>query len=508
MKRKIRNKLSASKRKILNRLEKAAKQMRDSPMLQHQNINYEIADKVRAIRHGGIGLVHQLVCDVGLIDRINDSVSLLKFHKPYHESDHVLNIAYNSLCEGKVLEDIELRRNNAVFLDALGAQSIPDPTTAGDFCRRFDEEDIWDLQEVFNETRLSVWKQQPDEFFDVARIDADGTVVSTTGECKEGMDFSYHKKEWGYHPLLVSLANTGEPLYIRNRSGNRASHQGVVPLFDDAIKLCRKAGFRQIALRGDTDFSLTKEFDIWDEDGVKFYFGFDARPNMKEYAENIESCEYASLVRHADRVLKTKPRERPNNIKDKVVRDRRFKKIRLKSEDVAEFVYKPYWCQKTYRFIVVRKNLSVERGESVLFDDIRYFFYVTNDWEISPTQVVNETMQRCNQENLIEQLKNGVRALHAPVNTLNANWAYMVMAALAWSLKAWLAMRLPVYSRWKQKHEREKKQLLRMDFRSFQNAIINIPCQIVKAGRRLFYRSLSWNPWQHVFFRLQDAFHT
>ena len=507
MKRKIRQKIENGKRKILRRLEKAAKKVRDKPMMAATNIHYEIAERDRAIRHGGIGLIHQVARKTGLIGRIDEQLELLKVHKPYHESDHVLNIAYNALCEGKVLEDIEIRRNDSVFLDALGAESIPDPTTAGDFCRRFEKEHICTLLEIVNETRLGVWKQQPEEFFKVARIDADGTLVPTTGECKEGMDIS-HKGVWGYHPLVVSLANTGEPLYITNRSGNRPSHEGAAPLFDAAIDLCTGAGFEKIVLRGDTDFSLTVNFDRWDKKGVTFVFGYDARPNMVNRADGMPEGEYGVLVRRAERQIKTKPRQRPENVKEKIVREREFENIRLKSEDVVEFDYRPVKCKKIYRVVVVRKNLSVEKGEQVLFDDCRYFFYVTNDRNMSATQVVREATQRCNQENLIEQLKNGVRALHAPVNTLNANWAYMVMAAVAWNLKAWAALLLPVSSRWEEKHKKEKETLLRMEFRGFLNAFINMPCQIVNTGRRILYRMQNWNPWQHTFYRLQDAIHT
>src|SRR5262249_42462038 len=159
---------------------------------------------------------------------------LLKIHLPYHESDHVLNFAYNALCEGTCKEDIELRRNDAAFLDALGARRIPDPTTAGDFCRRFDEGDIRSLQGAFHETRHQAWARQSDTFFAQAIIDVDGTLVGTTGSCKEGMDISY-KGTWGYHPLVVSLANTGEVLSIVNRPGNRPSHEGAAAEIDRAV---------------------------------------------------------------------------------------------------------------------------------------------------------------------------------------------------------------------------------------------------------------------------------
>jgi hypothetical protein len=141
----------------------------------------------------------------------------------------------------------------------------------------------------------------------------------------------------------------------------------------------------------------------------------------------------------------------------------------------------------------------------VLFDDVRYFFYITNDRDLTPEQVVFESNDRCDQENLIEQLKNGVRALHAPLNTLNANWAYMVMASLAWSIKAWMAMALPVVPRWRAKHEAERRAWLRMDFRTFREAVLAVPVQILRSGRRRIWRILAWRPQLPVFFRLVGA---
>ena len=187
------------------------------------------------------------------------------------------------------------------------------------------------------------------------------------------------------------------------------------------------------------------------------------------------------------------------------MRRREFQNIRLHSEAAAQFDYRPTLCEKAYRVVVVRKNLSVEKGECVLFDDVRYFFYLTNDRERSASDVVFCANDRCDQENLIAQLKGGVRALQAPVDDLNSNWAYMVMASLAWTLKAWFALSLPEHGRWSAKHKTEKRRVLRMEFKTFLNAFLRVPCQIIRAGRRIVYRLLAWNPWQHVFLRGVNA---
>jgi len=174
---KVQQQHAKSKRRIERRLDKT-KFDDSSPVLSGANIHYEVSERTRAISAGGLGMIHQMVGRLGLAEAINRSVPLLKIYLPYSESDHVLNMAYNIMAGGTCLDHLELRRNDEVYLDALGVQRIPDPTTAGDFCRRFDETTIDQLQEAVNEIRAKVWKQQPDLFFEEAVIDGDGTTTT------------------------------------------------------------------------------------------------------------------------------------------------------------------------------------------------------------------------------------------------------------------------------------------------------------------------------------------
>jgi hypothetical protein len=498
MKRTIARQIARREQEIARRLKPAegGRQPRgEGPELRAQGVAYEIADRVRAISAGGIGVIHRLCEKVGLVAALDQRLRILKQRRPYSESDHVLNITFNVLCGGQVLDDIEVRRNDTAFLDAMGARTIPDPTTAGDFLRRFDRDRICELMDIINDVRVRVWKTQPATFFArPARIDADGSLVETTGECKEGMDVSY-KGVWGYHPLIVTLANTGEPLFIVNRGGNRPSEEGAPTYFDCAIELCRRGGWSDILLRGDTAFSLTAHFDRWHEDGVRFVFGWDATKRAIDAAEQLAEDEYAELVRRADEAFSAaETRAKQPRVKESIVKERGFKNLKLEREDIAEFDYQPRKTKLPYRIVALRKTIVEERGQQCLGTNYRYFFYVTNDRTLSTREVVREANDRCAQEDVLDELKNGVRALRAPVNTLNANWAYMVIASLAWTIKAWFALRLPVSGRWSERHEADRQRVLRMEFRSFLQRLVLIPAQILHTGRRLVFRLLGFSP--------------
>ena len=482
--------LAKRKRKINKRLKRKQWEDQSQPMFDASNIQYKMNGRYKAIASGGIGAIHLMNMKSGFVEEIDSNLHLLKRHLPYHESDHVLNIAYNVIAGGIRLEDIELQRQDEAWLDALGAEIIPDPTTAGDFLRRFSEHDIIELMEATNRTRKKIWNKQPKRFFEKAIINVDGLIAPTDGQCKEGMDISY-KGIWGYAPLVISLDNTREALYLINRPGNAPSHLDSAKWIDRSLDLVSDT-FHDVLIRGDTDFSLTKHFDKWDKK-CKFVFGLDAMPNLVSIANSIAEELWEILERKPKYEVKTKKRKRPENVKERIIKERGFKNIRTISEQVTEFDYRPGKCKKTYRVVVLRKNLTVEKGDLALFDDIRYFFYITNDRTMTIQEVVYFSNKRCDHENDIEQLKNGVNAMRMPVDDLLSNWAYMVIAALAWNMKAWYGMLTP--------NKIIGHQIIRMEFKRFINTFIKIPCLIIKTGRRIVYNLVGYNSYSRDFFR-------
>jgi len=396
-----------------------------------------------------------------------------------------LNIAYNILCGGECLEDIELLRNNPAYLNALGAKRIPDPTTAGDFLRRFGFDDVFAFMKTINQAHRIIWSKGPRDLRNQdAIIDVDGTITQTYGETKEKMDMSY-KGKWGFNPLIITEATTGSHLYLINRPGNYASHDGAAPWIDASIDVVSDK-FRSVYLRGDSDFSLTEHFDRWDEK-AKFVFGYDSKENLEKIADSLQKNGW-KLLPYEDRVVKTKERKRKRNEKAVVVKRRKYRQMERRKEFVSEFNYSPAKCENTYRMIVVKRIIEVTEGQLRLTDEVRYFFYITNipEEEMSASEVVKLYRGRCNHENRLEQLKNGVCALNMPASEFIANWAYMAICSLAWNIKSWMGLLAA--------DSETGEKLIRVEFKRFRNFLINVPCQIINSGRSTVFKILGYSP--------------
>jgi hypothetical protein len=489
-----------------------------------------VGERIEATPYGGLAAIHQMVVGLGLPEAINDSLSLLKVHMTYHESDHVLNLAYNVLTGGKTLAQIERLRHDVAYMNALGARLIPDPTTAGDFCRRFDESDVVDLMDAINSVRVKLWNSRCRHLLGpVAYLDVDGTMAPTGARRKQGVGLSY-KGIWGYAPLLLTLANTNEVLFLVNRPGNVASHEGAAKWIDKAIDLVSPYAPR-VCVRGDTDFSLTENFDRWAQ-RCDFVFGMDNIAALRKPADAIDESAWRRLERKPAYQTRTgKTRTRRDNTKQEIVRERGYLNKHLNYEDVAEFSYRPGKCAQDYRIVALRKNISHIRGDQVLFDEIRYFFYVTtysptthtaeeiielgaqasaeqteqdeqehnqhseqdgqteqdgrnNQEERTAEQVVGLANGRCNQENIIGSLKSGINALRVPLYDLISNWDYMVIACLAWNIKAWFAMTMH--------RKADRAHYIRMEFGTFFDTIIHIPAMVIHSGRTITVRLIGY----------------
>ncbi len=502
---KVRRQLKKRKRNLLRRIS-VQQGVWQSPMIRPSTTKLELSDKQQAVTCGGLAAIMELIKAVNLRKHLNDTARVFKLHLPYDEADHIFNIALNLLAGGTCLDHIEHRRNDEAYLNAVGAERIPDPTTAGDFCRRFSQSQLVLVMQGINRARQTVWKQQEESFFDCATIEADGTMVETYGEKKEGIGINY-KGQWGYHPLVISLAETQEILYLANRSGNRPSHENSAFFFDLAIDQCEKAGFRKIVLRGDTDFSSTEHLDRWDKRGVKFILGFDARENLCRIAKKLPKEAWRRLDR-ADKqqASKTERAKRPS-IKEQIVVANGYENQRLRVESFAEFDYRPSACEKTYRMVVVRKEIDVTSGQQLLFDKEKYFFYITNEdeSEVPGREVIRGGNRRCNQENTISQGK-ACGALSAPLESLESNGAYMLFASMAWTLKLWSGMLIRVKGNPDQRRVRReaRNRIVRMEFWTYLNSLMLIPAQVIRKSRQRVFRLLTYRPSVDLLMTMHD----
>ena len=227
-----------------------------------------------------------------------------------------------------------------------------------------------------------------------------------------------------------------------------------------------------MCVRGDTAFSLTAHSDEWSKK-ADFIFGYKSNPTLEMVVNVLDEEEWKPLERQPRRASRSgQTRAKRPNEKDRIVKERGYENLTLDCEHVAELKYRPVKCGKKYRMVVVRKNISRTKGENALIDEIRYYYYITTRTDVSAAAIVRLANQRCDQENLIAQLKSGVDAMRAPTHELVSNWAYMVIATLAWNLKCWFALMMH--------RKADRRRYVAMEFRTCIREMILLPCQVIR----------------------------
>ena len=419
---------------------------------------------------GGLALAARLAVTLKASQRIDAELSLLKIHRPFSESDHVLTHVYNLFVGGTCIEDIADLQHSEAARRILGASRIPDPTTAGDFLRRLDEDAIHSLDAVCDDLHRATWKKRWGRRKQkLALVDIDSHVHHVYGDQKEGADFTY-KGGFGYHPLVVSLAGTHECLRIVNRPGNVTSADGADETIESIIPLLKER-FHQTIFRGDSAFAHQAIYKTCERHGMQFAMVSPCHPNLAALADAIPERRWKPFCAdEKDRLPKEKRRKRGKNIRRRRARERGKRDLKLEKQWLAEIDYQPARSDKTYRLIVRRQRIE-ESTQGELFELWRYRYVITNlPRSTSADEVVRLTYRRCDQEKVIEQLQNGVAAMRMPTGGFLANWAFLVCARIAHNMKAWLAMlALP-------------EETMRWEWKRFRKAFVYIAAKVVRSA--------------------------
>ncbi len=458
----------------------------------------EVAQRSEVTPYGGLALFAGFVRRFRVAEQLDDAVQLFKVHLPYHESDHILAIAANLFVGGTCLEDQANLQHSEAVRRMLGAVRIPDPTTAGDFLRRFEGTGhIAALRAANDAVGGGVGRavRRRRRKLPLCTVDLDGHYKLLYGVHKEGADFNY-KSQWSYHPLVASLAQTGECLAIRNRPGNVRSSDGAAEVMDVVLPQLKERGVR-LLVRGDSDFDRQDLRDVCKKHGAYVAIVGREHTGRPEIATGIPERAYRPFRPRAWRAVEERVRKRgfrararKPNLRRKRARERNYKELRLVEQQIAEVPYRPTGCPLTYRLIVRRQLIENHRGQQHLFDDYRYRYVIT-DLPGPAEDVLDETYQRCDQENLIQQLGAGLAAWRMPVAEFDGNSAWLEIARLAWNIAKWIALlTLP-------------EETIRWEWKRFRLAFVYVAAQVLRRSRQVTVRISA----SHRFHRLLAIAH-
>jgi len=456
-------------------LSREVREPRPGAVLRHPKLQLS-TEPSDTTPYGGLALAASLVRSLGLAKDLDRGLSLLASHRPFHESDHVLTHVYNLYAGGTCIEDIADLQTSEPVRRMLGAERIPDPTTAGDFLRRFDADSLRSLDGVIDRAQEKVWKRRyGKKKAERAIVDLDSCVRSVYGDHKEGTDFTY-KGSFGYHPLVISLAGTLECLRLVNRSGNEASAAGSEDHLRELFPMLGRR-FKQVIVRGDSAFSKQPIFDACEEAGHFFAVVSPQQQNFSSLFEALPGEAWKPYrQRKQNEVPACRRRKRGRNRRRERALARNKRDLKLEKQWIAEIPYRPERSDTTYRLIARYQEIE-EHEQGHLFMLTRFRFVLSNlPSSTSTEEVMDLTYQRCDQENLIEQLQHGVSAMRMPTGGMVSNAAFLTCARLAHNLKPWLAqIALP-------------REAMRWEWKRFRRAFVYCAARIVHSARQTHVR--------------------
>ena len=452
--------------------------------MRHPLLHLESDARGEMTHYGGLVLAQQFVRRFGVAKRIDESLELFKRHAPYHESDHVLALAYTLYTDGTCLEDQAALQGSEAVRRMVGACRIPDPTTAGDFLRRFrTSQDVGQLSGVTDEVEEAVWsklargvrrRRKKQEY---ALVDLDGHIKPLYGEQKQGADFSYDGR-WSYQPLVVSLGGTGECLAVVNQPGSGRSSDAAAGALKEVLPRVKRH-FKNAIVRGDTDFDRADVYQAAIEQGAYFAIGGRLHPNRAALVSAIAEKCWKPFVARADRQQPSGPSRhgRTVNWRRKKAVERKFRTLSTVKQWISEIDYHPSGVPFACRLIVRRVLIEESDGQGALFTHFRYRLVLSDlPRSYSPRQIIDLSYQRCDQENVIEQFGSGIAGWRMPVAEFLGNSAWLEIARLAWNLGKWIAqLALP-------------SEVVRWEWKRFRRHFVYIAAKVLKMGRSLVVR--------------------
>ena len=456
----------------------------------------EVDERSEVTPYGGLAVATAFLRRFKVAECIDRNVKVFLVHLPYHESDHVLAQTLNLYVGGTCIEDVANLQHSEAVRRILGAPRIPDPTTAGDFLRRLHEKEhqLPGLRRAVDEVQVAVWRRsrrgrgKREDPWSI--VDVDGHVKPLYGVQKEGADF--YKSTWCYQPLIVSLAGTGECLAIRNRPGNVRSSDGTATVLDEVLPVVRERGGRML-VRGDSDFDRSDVRAACDRAGAYFAFvgrEFTDRPKLVETIAESAWKPFRTRA-HRERVERRKhpsyaSRRKKRNRRRQRARARNFAEKQLVKQWVTELAQTDA-DGKPYRLVIRRQLIEHREGQRLLFDEYRYRYIVTSlPASVSTQDAVDLTYERCDQENVIEQLGSGLAAWRMPVAEFDGNSAWLEIARLAWNLGKWIALlALPT-------------EVVRWEWKRFRQAFVHVAAQVIRRSRQIVLRFSAAHRWYQL----------